>query len=110
MRPGRSVVSPRLIVSAPAGWETDEPTSAMRSPWTRISPGEMIFPDSMSRRRAAWRMIALAGPCDWAREAEGSKNDRRQEAKRQGSKEQGKDKLQNANLCRLEASPILCFL
>ena len=38
---------------------------------------------------------------------------RGEEAERQGGKEAGKDKgrkLQNANLCRLERGPILCFL
>src|SRR5580704_16468485 len=54
------------MTSAAAGCLTEEPTSTMRSFSTRTSPGEIIFPDAMSRRRAAWSTVGyFEDGVDW---------------------------------------------
>src|SRR5579871_5314573 len=58
--PGSRVRSPRSITSAPAGCLTEVPTSTMRSPRTRISPGLMMRPPLMSSRRAACSTMGWA--------------------------------------------------
>src|ERR1700722_3548458 len=60
------------MTSAAAGCLTEGPTSAMRSSSTRTSPGEIIFPDSISRRRAACNTAACFDPAgrDWAKPGE----------------------------------------
>src|SRR5581483_550386 len=68
--PGMSVVSPRSITSAPGGWVTDAPASAMRSPRTSTSPGLMIRPPSMSRSRAACRTMGRGAAFDCASHAQ----------------------------------------
>ena len=44
IRPGINVVSPRSMVSAPAGWATEEPAATIFSPSTRTSPGVRMRP------------------------------------------------------------------
>ena len=51
--PGRSVVSPRSMISASWGRVSLAPTSRIVFPSTRISPGVVTWPDSTSSRRAA---------------------------------------------------------
>src|SRR5580658_119766 len=60
------------MTSAAAGRLTEEPTSTMRSSSTRTSPGEIIFPDSMSSRRAACNTAACFDPAvrDWDKPGE----------------------------------------
>src|SRR5580704_4777947 len=74
------------MTSAAAGRLTEEPTSTMRSSSTRTSPGETIFPDSISRRRAACNTAACFDPAGRDCAKPGEKRTQESNAKDNGAR------------------------
>src|ERR1700743_1709642 len=63
MSPGNSVVSPRSMTCASAGCATVDPTALIRSPSTRISPGEITRPVSTANSPAACNTTGWPSAC-----------------------------------------------